>query len=112
MTPVENGIVEIRDEMPRHLAETASEGLFSAAQVRRLRDWLRLGRPRGAESAEAKLLLFSPDVSATRDRAQRLDVRSFSHGNTPISYQVIWIPPTPVPLDLSGPGSMVTNQNG
>lgn len=46
------------------------------------------------------------------DRAQRLDIRSYSHGNTPISYQVIWIPPTSVPLDLSGPGSMVTNQNG
>jgi len=44
--------------------------------------------------------------------AQRLDIRSYSYGNTPISYQVIWIPPTTVPLDLSGPGSMVANQKG
>ena len=55
------------------------------------------------------------DISAVIDvepghLAQRLEVRSYSYENTPISYQVIWIPPTTVPLDLSGPGSMAASQ--
>jgi DNA-binding GntR family transcriptional regulator len=44
--------------------------------------------------------------------AQRLEVRSYSYENTPTSYQAIWIPPTAVPLDLSGPGSMAASQKG
>lgn len=44
--------------------------------------------------------------------SQRLEVRSYSYENTPTSYQAIWIPPTAVPLDLSGPGSMAANQKG
>lgn len=35
--------------------------------------------------------------------AQRIEVRGFSHDNRPVSYQVIWIPPTDVPMDISGP---------
>lgn len=38
--------------------------------------------------------------------AQRVEIRGFAHDNQPVSYQVIWIPPTAVPLDLSGPVSM------
>jgi CheY-like chemotaxis protein len=68
-TLAERGMVEVREEAPAPLAETAVEGLFTPAQVRRLRDWLQMGRPRGSEGREAKLLLFSPEVGATRDLA-------------------------------------------
>jgi DNA-binding GntR family transcriptional regulator len=35
--------------------------------------------------------------------AQRIEVRGFSHENRPVSYQVVWIPPTDIPMDISGP---------
>jgi len=66
-TLAERGMVEIREQATPHLGEAASEGLFTQAQVRRLRDWLQIGRPRGADAAEAKLLIFSTDEAATRD---------------------------------------------
>jgi len=71
-TLAERGMIEVREEAPAPLAEAAAEGLFTPAQVRRLRDWLQLGRPRGSEGHEAKLLLFSDDVGATRDLVRLL----------------------------------------
>lgn len=71
-TLAERGMLEIRQEARAPLVEAPAEGFFSAAQIRRLREWLQAGRPRGAESLEAKLLLFSPDESATRDFARLL----------------------------------------
>ena len=71
-TLAERGMVEIRQEARQQLVEAPAEGFFSPAQIRRLREWLQAGRPRGAESLEAKLLLFSPDEAATRDFARLL----------------------------------------
>ncbi|MDH3686770.1 MAG: DUF4388 domain-containing protein, partial [Myxococcales bacterium] len=71
-TLAERGMIEVREEAPAPLAEAAAEGLFTTAQVRRLRDWLQLGRPRGSEAREAKLLLFSDDLGATRDLVRLL----------------------------------------
>lgn len=71
-TLAERGMIEVREETPAPLAEKVTEGLFTPAQVRRLRDWLQLGRPRGSEGHEAKLLLFSDDVGATRDFVRML----------------------------------------
>jgi CheY-like chemotaxis protein len=68
----DRGMIELRREARAALSEAASEGFFSAAQIRRLREWLQAGRPRGAETLEAKVLLFSPDESATRDFARLL----------------------------------------
>jgi CheY-like chemotaxis protein len=44
----------------------SGDALFSPAQVRRFRDWLQSGRSGGAKSREAKFLLVSSSVSATR----------------------------------------------
>lgn len=33
--------------------------------------------------------------------AQRIEVRGFSYENRPVSYQVVWIPPTDIPMDIS-----------
>ena len=52
----------------------ASDGLFSPAQIRRLRDWLQRGRPRGENLCEAKLLVVAADPAATRDFARQLAV--------------------------------------
>jgi hypothetical protein len=61
----ERRIVQIRrDPSP---AGERSGALFAPHQVRRLRDWLQGGRPRGALPREAKLLLVSSDAAATRD---------------------------------------------
>jgi len=68
----DRGMIELRQEPRAALAEAGAEGFFSAAQIRRLREWLQSGRPRGAETLEAKLLIFSPDESATRDFARLL----------------------------------------
>jgi len=65
-TLVERGLVQLRREAPRSTAPAPVE-LFESAQIRRLRDWLEAGRPRGTSPAEAKLLLLSPDLEATRD---------------------------------------------
>jgi hypothetical protein len=71
-TLADRGMVEFRQEPRAALAEAAAEGFFSPAQIRRLREWLQAGRPRGTETLEAKVLLFSPDESATRDFARLL----------------------------------------
>jgi CheY-like chemotaxis protein len=65
-------MIELRQEARGSLPEPGGEGFFGAAQVRRLRDWLQVGRPRAAEALEAKLLVFSPDEAATRDFARLL----------------------------------------
>jgi hypothetical protein len=65
-------MIALRQEPRSALAESAAEGFFAAPQIRRLREWLSAGRPRGAEPLEAKLLLFSQDEAATRDFARLL----------------------------------------
>jgi len=71
-TLADRGMIELRQEPRAALSDPTAEGFFSPAQIRRLREWLQAGRPRGAETLEAKLLLFSPDESATRDFARLL----------------------------------------
>lgn len=65
-TLVDRGLVELRRE-PERAPASPGAALFDPAQIRRLRDWLETGRPRGAPLPEAKLLLVSPDPDATRD---------------------------------------------
>lgn len=69
-TLAEKGIVRLRRESgtPR---SGAGEGLFDAAQVRRLREWLGSGGGR-AGAREAKLLVVSPEAEATRDLSRLL----------------------------------------
>lgn len=72
-TLVERDLVELRHggSAPQR---RASDGLFSPAQIRRLRDWLQRGRPRGENLCEAKLLVVAADPAATRDFARQLAV--------------------------------------
>lgn len=65
-TLVDRKIVQLRHD-PSHTTVGSGDLLFSPAQVRRLQDWLQSGTARGAGCREAKLLLVSSDVSATRD---------------------------------------------
>ncbi|MDJ0789175.1 MAG: DUF4388 domain-containing protein [Myxococcota bacterium] len=46
--------------------------LFQPAQIRRLRDWLQAGRPRGSRPTEAKLSVIAGDREAARDFADLL----------------------------------------
>lgn len=57
-TLVERGVVELREAPP---APPAPSGIFGAAQVRRLREWLAAGRGRLGGPRDAKLLLVAPD---------------------------------------------------
>ncbi len=66
----ERGLITLRREAER--AEIDRGALFDAGQLRQLRDWVEEGRPRGVEPPAAKLLLASPDPSATRDFMQLL----------------------------------------
>jgi DNA-binding GntR family transcriptional regulator len=73
--------------------------------------------PIGRVRKVSQILPTPEDVSAVigvapGHPAQCLDVRSYSYENVPTSYQAIWIPPTGVPLDLSGPDSMAAGQKG
>jgi len=65
-------MIDLRAEAAGAAPESSADRFFGAAQVRRLRDWLQAGRPRAADSLEAKLLVFSPDEAATRDFARLL----------------------------------------
>ena len=64
-TLIDRGLVRVRREPDAGIRATGS--LFEADQMRRLRDWLEAGRPRGAALPDAKLLLASPDAAATED---------------------------------------------
>lgn len=57
-TLVQRGIVELRAASPMPPPDA---GLFRAAQVRRLREWLAAGRDDGAAPRDAKLLVASSD---------------------------------------------------
>jgi hypothetical protein len=57
-TLVQRGIVELRAASPMPPPDS---GLFRAAQVRRLRDWLAAGRSEAATPRDAKLLVASSD---------------------------------------------------
>jgi len=65
-TLIERGMVEVR-RGPEGDGRPRAYGRFSPAQVRRLRDWLETGRPRGAPLRDAKVLLFSASPAATSD---------------------------------------------
>jgi len=71
-TLVDREIVQLRRD-PSHAPAVSGDALFSPAQVRRLQDWLQLGRPGGAGSRVAKLLLVSSELSATRDFVHLLE---------------------------------------
>jgi CheY-like chemotaxis protein len=70
-TLVERGIVELRDA-PAPPAGAGGPGLFAPAQARRLREWLERASPRGAASADAKLVIVSSDQAATRELLRRV----------------------------------------
>jgi CheY-like chemotaxis protein len=67
----DKGIVELRQDVhgPR---PGEGAGVLTPAQVRRLRDWLQAGRPRGSVEGSAKLLVLSCDHGATLDFARLL----------------------------------------
>jgi len=68
-TLVQRGIVEVRAGAP---VPSPESGLFRAAQVRRLREWLGGGRPDALRTRDAKLLVVSSHADATRDFLQVL----------------------------------------
>lgn len=65
-TLADRGIVTLGRE-PDRPAPGSLDSLFDSGQVRRLRDWLESGRPRGAPIRDPKLLVASPDPGAMRD---------------------------------------------
>jgi hypothetical protein len=71
-TLVDREIVQLRRD-PSQSPAVSGDALFSAAQVRRLQDWLQSGRSGGATSRLAKLLLVSSELSATRDFVRLLE---------------------------------------
>lgn len=70
-TLAERGMVELR-RAPEPGSEEEGARLFTAVQARRLRDWVRAGRPSGAPLPDAKLLVLSPEAEATRAFARLL----------------------------------------
>jgi hypothetical protein len=68
-TLVDRGIVELHHE-PETSSDSERQGLYSPAQVARLREWR--GGARGAEAQDAKLLVVSSGLAATREFARRL----------------------------------------
>jgi CheY-like chemotaxis protein len=69
-TLVERGIVELRDA-PGLQAAGGGEGVFAPAQARRLREWLECGA-RVAAGADAKGVIVSADLEATRELLRRV----------------------------------------
>jgi DNA-binding response OmpR family regulator len=69
-TLISRGMVELQRETPPFEEEAA--GLFSPAQVARLREWLDARRARGGTPRDAKLLVVASDAAATRDFARLL----------------------------------------
>ena len=65
-TLMERGMVEMR-RGSHALPSRPGQGLFTAAQARRLGDYLDASRPRGAPPCDAKLLLVSARREATAD---------------------------------------------
>ena len=65
-TLMERGMVEIR-RGSHGPPSRPGQGLFTAAQARRLGDYLDASRPRGAPACDAKLLLVSARREATAD---------------------------------------------
>jgi hypothetical protein len=70
-TLVERGIVELRDA-PGLQAAAGGEGVFAPAQARRLREWLERGGPRVAAGTDAKGVIVSADLEATRELLRRV----------------------------------------
>lgn len=58
---IERDLVEIRASVP---APPPRRGVFHPAQIRRLREWLRSGRPEGAAQRDAKVLVSATDPEA------------------------------------------------
>jgi CheY-like chemotaxis protein len=72
-TLIGRDLVDLRHG-PSSPQRRATDGLFTPAQIRRLRDWLQRGRPRGENLCEAKLLVAAADPAASRDFARQLAV--------------------------------------
>ncbi len=58
---VERDLVELRAAAP---APPPRRGVFHPGQIRRLREWLRDGRPEGAAQRDAKVLVSGTDATA------------------------------------------------
>jgi CheY-like chemotaxis protein len=71
-TLIGRGMVELRREAAG-LEQEEAVGLFSPAQVARLREWLDASRLRGGAPRDAKLLAVASDTGATRDFARLLE---------------------------------------
>ncbi len=71
-TLIRRGMVELRRGPGPAQKASADIGLFSAAHVARLREWLELGIPRGTPVRDAKLLVVASDSGATRDFVRML----------------------------------------
>jgi hypothetical protein len=71
-TLIERGMVELRSPEGA-FGERAASGLFTAAQIGRLRDWLDAARPRGGAASDAKLLVVASDARARTEFALLLE---------------------------------------
>ncbi len=65
------GIIQLR-ESTKGTPPAPREALFTAAQARRLRDWVDVRSARGAKLADAKLLLASSEIETTQRFAKIL----------------------------------------
>jgi CheY-like chemotaxis protein len=71
-TLIERGMVERRSALGS-FEQTPTSGLFTPAQVSRLREWLGVSRPRGRPAADAKLLAVAADARARTEFALLLE---------------------------------------
>lgn len=71
-TLIERGMVELRSA-PGSFEPTPTSGLFTPAQVGRLREWLDASRPRGGTATDAKLLAVAADARARTEFALLLE---------------------------------------
>jgi len=71
-TLIERGMLE-RRSAPGSFEQTPVSGLFTSAQVSRLREWLGASRPRGRAAGDAKLLAVAADARARTEFALLLE---------------------------------------
>jgi CheY-like chemotaxis protein len=71
-TLIERGMLALRSATGS-FGETAASGLFTPAQVGRLRDWLDVSRPRGGVAPDAKLLVVAADARVRTEFAVLLE---------------------------------------
>ncbi len=71
-TLADRGIIELHRD-PERMRHPELDGLYTPAQVARLREWVGAGRGRGTPR-DAKLLVVSSSLEATREFTRRLQV--------------------------------------